>query len=132
MAETATGSPNKPSHPWPQEIRVRQAERRLEVDFDDGETVSLPAELLRVESPSAEVQGHNASQKVLVAGKRHVGIAEVDPVGHYAIRIRFDDGHATGLFTWRYLYDLGKRQNEIFDRYVGALEAAGMTRDDQG
>ena len=121
MAETA--------HPWPQEIRVRQAERRLEVDFDDGETVSIPAELLRVESPSAEVQGHNAAQKVLVAGKRHVGIAEVDPVGHYAIRIRFDDGHATGLFTWRYLYDLGKRQDEILGRYVAALEAAGMSRE---
>ncbi len=130
MAETASDTAQgTPSNPWPQEIRVRQGERRLEVDFDDGETVSLPAELLRVESPSAEVQGHNASQKVLVAGKRHVGIAEVDPVGHYAIRIRFDDGHATGLFTWRYLYDLGKRQDEILGRYVAALEAAGMSRD---
>lgn len=129
MAKTAPESVQQTSHPWPQEIRVRQAERRLEVDFDDGETVSLPAELLRVESPSAEVQGHNAAQKVLVAGKRDVGIAEVDPVGHYAIRIRFDDGHATGLFTWRYLYDLGKRQDEIFERYVAALEAAGMCRE---
>ncbi|WP_366653845.1 DUF971 domain-containing protein [Fodinicurvata sp. EGI_FJ10296] len=128
-ARNAVSGPSSETAPWPKEIRVRRADRCLDVDFDDGTMVSLPAELLRVESPSAEVQGHNAAQKVLVAGKRNVAIAEVDTVGHYAIRIRFDDGHATGLFTWRYLYDLGHRQSEIMDRYSAALSAAGMSRD---
>ena len=88
---------------WPLEIRVKQAEQRLEIDFDDGQTFTYPAELLRVESPSAEVQGHTPSQKVTVPGKRRVGIVRLEPVGNYAVRIVFDDGHSTGIYSWSYL-----------------------------
>ena len=102
--------------PWPTEIRVKREEKRLEIDFDDGKSFSLPAELLRVESPSAEVQGHSASQKRIVAGRRHVGIMAVEPVGHYAIRIKFDDLHDTGIYSWRFLHELGERQGEIGPR----------------
>ncbi len=118
--------------PWPVEIRVYRAERRLEIDFDDGSTFDLPAELLRVESPSAEVQGHGPGQKVIVAGKRHVGIEAVEPVGNYAVRIVFDDGHDTGIYAWDYLYDLGRRREEIWQAYLRALEARGLSRDPPG
>ena len=114
---------------WPVEIRSNAAERTLAIDFDTGETFTYPAELLRVESPSAEVQGHSAAQKQIVPGKRHVAIAGVEPVGHYAVRIRFDDGHATGLFSWSYLHDLGRRRDEIWDTYLKALAARGLSRD---
>lgn len=114
---------------WPTEIRLKTAEHRLEIDFDDGKTYSLPAELLRVESPSAEVQGHSAAQKKLVAGKRNVAIQSVDPVGHYAIRLRFDDGHATGIYSWRYLYELGQRQNELWEHYLNQLAEKGLSRE---
>ena len=114
---------------WPVEIRSNSAERTLAIDFDTGETFTYSAELLRVESPSAEVQGHSAAQKQIVPGKRHVAIAGVEPVGHYAVRIRFDDGHATGLFSWSYLHDLGRRQDEIWDTYLKALAARGLSRD---
>ena len=89
--------------PWPVEIRANAAERTLSVAFDSGESFSYTAELLRVESPSAEVQGHSPAQKQIVAGKRLVQITAVEPVGHYAVRIVFDDGHATGIYTWAYL-----------------------------
>jgi DUF971 family protein len=115
--------------PWPVEIRLKQNEKALEVDFDDGSKFRYPAELLRVESPSAEVQGHGPSQKTLVAGRRHVGIMGVEPVGNYAIRIKFDDLHDTGIFTWRYLYGVGKHADEIFGAYVKALEAKGLKRE---
>lgn len=114
---------------WPTEIRLKTAEQRLEIDFDNGKTFSLPAELLRVESPSAEVQGHSAAQKKLVAGKRNVAIQSVDPVGHYAIRLRFDDGHATGIYSWRYLYELGDRQDELWERYLNQLAEKGLSRE---
>jgi DUF971 family protein len=113
----------------PLEIRVKQEERLLEIDFDDGSSFSLPAELLRVESPSAEVQGHGPSQKKIVDQRRHVGIMKVDPVGHYAVRITFDDLHDSGIFSWDYLYHLGKNQDEIWQAYLEALEAAGLSRD---
>ena len=113
----------------PLEIRVKQEERLLEIDFDDGSSFSLPAELLRVESPSAEVQGHGPSQKKIVDQRRHVGIMKVDPVGHYAIRITFDDLHDSGIFSWDYLYHLGKNQDEIWQAYLEALEGAGLSRD---
>ena len=115
--------------PWPVEIRLKQNEKLLEVDFDDGSKFRYPAELLRVESPSAEVQGHGPSQKTTVAGRRHVGIMGVEPVGNYAIRIKFDDLHDTGIFTWRYLYGIGKHGDEIFGAYLKALEAKGLSRD---
>jgi DUF971 family protein len=116
------------SSPWPVEIRVRRAERRLEIDFDDGAAFSLPAELLRVESPSAEVQGHTPSQKVTVGGKSGVGIRELDPVGNYAVRILFDDGHSTGIYTWSYLHKLGREQDQLWNSYLEALAAKGLLR----
>lgn len=113
----------------PTEIRVKREEKVLEIDFDDGKSFRLPAELLRVESPSAEVQGHSPSQKRIVAGKRAVGIRGLEPVGHYAVRIQFDDGHETGLFTWSYLRELGERHDEIWQRYLDSLAAHGLSRD---
>ena len=122
-----TADPYGTEH-WPTEIRLKTAERLLEIDFDDGRTFSLTAELLRVESPSAEVQGHSAAQKQLVPGKQYVAITAVEPVGHYAVRLRFDDGHATGIYSWRYLYELGDRRDELWQGYVAALETAGLSR----
>ncbi len=113
----------------PKEIRLKREEKVLEIDFDDGRSFSLPAELLRVESPSAEVQGHSPSQKTVVAGRRHVGILEVEPVGNYAIRIKFDDLHDTGIFSWDTLYDYGVRQDELWQGYLDAIEAQGLSRD---
>lgn len=117
-----------PATAWPVEIRVRGDERRLEIDFDDGASFSLPAELLRVESPSAEVQGHVPSQKVTVAGKRAVGIVRLEQVGNYAVRIVFDDGHDTGIFSWPYLYRLGRDQAQIWQAYLDALAQKGLSR----
>lgn len=117
------------SRHWPVEIRLRKAEKTLEVAFDDGRRFSYPAELLRVESPSAEVQGHGASQKQIVSGRRHVGIMAVEPVGNYAVRIRFDDLHDTGIFSWEYLRELGENQDRIWAEYLANLEARGLRRD---
>jgi len=114
---------------WPVEIRHKQAERRLEIEFDDGQVFTLPAELLRVESPSAEVQGHGPSQKQVVAGRREIGIMKIEAVGNYAIRITFDDLHDTGIFTWQYLYELGANQAEVWQSYLDTLEAQGLSRD---
>jgi DUF971 family protein len=115
--------------PWPVEIRLKTAEKRLEVDFDDGRSFSYPAEFLRVESPSAEVQGHGPSQKTIVPGRRHVGIMEVEPVGNYAIRIRFDDLHDTGLYSWPYLRHLGEHQDALWQAYLDALAERGLSRE---
>lgn len=114
---------------WPVEIRLRKAEKRLEVAFDDGRSFSYPAELLRVESPSAEVQGHGASQKQVVAGRRHVGILGLEEVGNYAVRIRFDDLHDSGIFSWQYLRELGENQDKVWSEYLASLEARGLSRD---
>ena len=114
---------------WPSEIRYISGERRLEIDFDNGVTFSYPAEFLRVESPSAEVQGHGPGQKQLVHGRREVGILAVEPVGNYAVRIKFDDLHDTGIYSWKYLYRLGERQSEIWNDYQAALAAKGLSRD---
>lgn len=114
---------------WPTELRLRRADKTLVVTFDDGTTFELPAELLRVESPSAEVQGHGAGQKKTVAGRRHVGIMEVEPVGNYAVRLKFDDMHDTGIFSWNYLYELGARREAIWQAYLDRLEAEGKSRD---
>lgn len=115
--------------PRPAEIRVRRAERTLELTFADGTSCSLPAELLRVESPSAEVRGHGPGERVLVAGRRHVGIAAVEPVGNYAIRIVFDDLHDTGIYSWRYLRRLCREREALWSGYLAAIEAAGLSRD---
>ena len=124
MTEPVTGATF-----WPTEIRLKKDEKILEVEFDDGRSFALPAELLRVESPSAEVQGHSPSQKQIVAGRRHVGIMEVEPVGNYAVRLRFDDMHDTGLFSWSYLRKLGEEQDALWQAYLDALEARGLSRD---
>lgn len=117
------------SRSQPTEIRLLREEKRLEVDFADGKSFSLPAELLRVESPSAEVQGHGPGQKTLVAGRRHVGIMGVEAVGNYAIRINFDDLHDTGIFTWDTLYNYGLHQDEMWQTYLDELERQGLSRD---
>jgi DUF971 family protein len=114
---------------WPTEIRLKKAEKRLEIDFDDGATVRLPAEYLRVESPSAEVQGHGPSQKQLVPGKARVGIAGLEPVGNYAVRILFDDGHSTGIYSWSYLRTLGAEQETRWRNYLAALQSQGLSRE---
>ena len=115
--------------PRPTEIRLKTAEKALEIDFDDGRRFRFPAELLRVESPSAEVQGHGPGQKQIVAGRRHVGIMSLEPVGHYAVRIRFDDLHDTGIYSWRYLHQLGCEMDRRWADYLAALEAQGLSRD---
>jgi DUF971 family protein len=115
--------------PTPTEIRLRRAEKRLEIDFDDGSSFSFPAELLRVESPSAEVQGHSPDQRKTVAGRRHVGIMSVEPVGHYAVRIIFDDLHDTGIYSWEYLWELGRDQDRRWRDYLAALAAQNLNRD---
>ncbi|UUX47993.1 DUF971 domain-containing protein [Nisaea acidiphila] len=114
---------------WPTEIRVQSAEKRIEIDFDTGESFSIPAELLRVESPSAEVQGHVPSQKKLVSGRAHVNIIGMEPVGNYAVRIKFDDLHDSGIYTWRYLHKLGAEKDQIWTRYLKELAEAGLSRE---
>lgn len=115
--------------PRPTGLTLHQASHVLEVAFDSGEVFRLPAEYLRVNSPSAEVQGHGPSQKVLVAGKLDVNIASIEPVGHYAVLLRFTDGHDTGIFSWSTLHALGREQAESWARYEAALAAAGLSRE---
>ena len=111
------------------ELRLRRAERLLDVAFDDGARFTLPAEYLRVESPSAEVQGHGPGERRLVAGRRHVGIAGIEPVGNYAVRLVFDDGHDTGIYSWDTLHALGRDQAARWRAYLRALAAAGRSRE---
>jgi DUF971 family protein len=106
--------------PWPLELRLSADKARLTAAFDSGEQFVLPAEYLRVESPSAEVQGHGSAQKQIVSGKEHVRIEALEPVGNYAVRIRFDDGHDTGLFSWDYLHELGREQRTKWAAYLKA------------
>ncbi|WP_144185842.1 gamma-butyrobetaine hydroxylase-like domain-containing protein [Elioraea rosea] len=115
--------------PAPREIRLRRAEKELVVSFDDGASFTLPAEYLRVESPSAEVQGHAPDQKVILWGRRHVGILRLEPVGNYAIRIVFDDLHDTGIYSWEYLRELGEQREARWQRYLEELEARGLSRE---
>ena len=114
---------------WPKEIRLKSAEKILEIEFEDGKTFALPAELLRVESPSAEVMGHGPDQKTIVAGRRDVGIMGLEPVGNYAVRIKFDDLHDTGIFSWAYLYHLGENRQSLWLAYLDALKAKGLSRE---
>ncbi len=114
---------------WPVELRLKQAEKLLEVAYDDGSRFSLPAEYLRVESPSAEVQGHGPGQKTLVAGRAHVGIMALEPIGNYAVRIKFDDLHETGIYSWTYLYELGVEHEVRWREYLEALAANGLSRE---
>ncbi len=113
----------------PVEIRLKREEHALEIDFEDGASFRLPAEYLRVESPSAEVQGHNPEQKQTVPGKRHVNIIGIEPVGTYAVRLKFDDLHDTGLYTWDWLYHLGANYETLWQAYLDDLAAKGLKRD---
>ena len=113
---------------WPEKLEFRASARTLDIRFDDGKTLSIPFELLRVESPSAEVQGHAAHQKKLVAGKAGVQVTGAEPVGRYAVRLTFDDGHDSGIFAWRYLRELGESVQERMDDYARRLKAAGLSR----
>lgn len=116
------------AEPWPTELKLDKDKRVLTVSFDDGAHFVLPAELLRVLSPSAEVQGHSEDQRVTVGGKRSVAILRLEPVGNYAVRIVFDDGHDTGLFSWSYLRELGEQQEARWQAYLADLAAKGLTR----
>ena len=120
-SETAT--------PHPTALTLHQSSRVLEIAFADGRTFRLPYEFLRVYSPSAEVRGHGPGQETLQVGKREVAITTVEPVGHYAIQPTFSDGHASGIYSWDYLYDLGDRQDELWQRYLDRLAEAGASRD---
>ena len=117
---------------WPVEIRLAKDRRTLHVSFDDGKVFSLAAELLRVTSPSAEVQGHSEAQRKTVGGKRNVTILSVDPVGNYAVRIGFDDMHATGIYSWAFLRDLGLNAERRLQGYLDDLQAKGLDRDRPG
>lgn len=119
------------SDPVATEIKLRNRSRVLEVTFDDGARFALPFEYLRVSSPSAEVKGHGPGQEVLVLGKENVGIRAVEPVGHYAVKLVFDDGHDTGLFTWKYLHELGREQAERWVRYLQRKAAAARGKPGQ-
>jgi len=114
---------------WPTELRLNPEKTVLRVAFADGIGESLPAELLRVMSPSAEVQGHSPAERKLVSGKRDVTIQKIEPVGNYAVRLVFSDGHDTGLFTWPYLYDMAGRKAEHWAGYLKEIEAAGLSRE---
>jgi DUF971 family protein len=115
--------------PAPTDITLHTASRVLEITFDDGRSFRLPFEFLRVYSPSAEVRGHGPGQETLQVGKREVGITRLDPVGHYAIQPVFSDGHSSGIFSWRYLYEIGQAQERLWAEYLAQLEAAGASRD---
>jgi DUF971 family protein len=113
---------------WPTELKLDKERHVLTVTFDDGQSFALPAEMLRVLSPSAEVQGHSEDQRVTVAGKKAVGILRLEPVGNYAVRIVFDDGHDTGLYVWDYLRELGEQREARWQAYLQDLAAKGLSR----
>ena len=115
--------------PWPTEIRLSKDKQTLKVTFDDGHSFELSAEFLRVHSPSAEVQGHHPSERKTVPGKKNVKITRVEPVGNYAVRIDFDDGHDTGIYSWTTLWELGANKEELWQRYLTELEAKGLSRE---
>ncbi len=117
---------------WPRELRLSAGGKLLKVAFESGRSFELPAEYLRVMSPSAEVQGHGPQERKTLGGKRNVAITEVEPVGSYAVRLSFDDLHTTGIYTWDYLYELGARQTEKWSQYLAELETKGLSRDRPG
>lgn len=124
-----TGSKQGTSAPVPTEIKVRKVSRVVELAFEDGKSFSLPFELLRVYSPSAEVRGHGQGQEVLQTGKRDVLLTALEPVGNYAVQPHFSDGHNTGIYSWEYLHWLGSNQQRLWEEYLRRLEAAGFTRE---
>ena len=114
---------------FPQEIKLHQKSRLMEIAFSDGSSFRLPYEFLRVHSPSAEVRGHGPGQEVLQTGKRLVELRSLEPVGSYAVQPLFSDGHGTGIFSWEYLYELGRNQEKLWAQYLEKLAAAGASRD---
>ena len=112
------------SAPWPVKLAFRKGEKRLAITFEDGSAFKIPYELLRVESPSAEVQGHHPDQKQLVTGKADVDVLEAEPVGRYAVRLKFDDGHSSGIFSWSYLHELGENADQLMAEYRDRVRAA--------
>lgn len=120
----------KPNTPTPESLTLHGASRVLEIGFSDGKTFRIPFELMRVYSPSAEVQGHGPGQETLQTGKREVGIEAIEPVGNYAVKPTFSDGHDSGLFTWEYLYFLGEQEQALWAQYEERLQTAGVQRDD--
>lgn len=117
-----------PNSPRPTDIRLHQGSRLLEISFDDGNSAMLSCEFLRVYSPSAEVRGHSPGQEVLQTGKENVNITGIEPVGNYAIKLIFSDGHDTGLYSWDYLYDLARNYEALWLEYLGRLSMAGIQR----
>lgn len=122
-------SRSEPNPARPTDIVLHQQSRLLEIAFDDGKRFQLPCEFLRVYSPSAEVRGHGPGQEVLQAGKREVNIRAIEPVGAYAVKLAFSDGHDTGLYSWEYLHELGRNQEWLWRAYLDRLEKAGASRD---
>jgi DUF971 family protein len=122
-------TPPSDTSTWPTEIRLNADKTALTATFDTGETFQLPAELLRVCSPSAEVQGHSPDQRRTIAGKRNVHLTGIEPVGRYAVRLIFDDTHETGIYTWGYLLDLGRTQDAKWAAYLAELAEKGLSRD---
>jgi DUF971 family protein len=118
-----------PKTPWPKELRLAESKDTLHVGFDDGSSYDFPAEFLRVQSPSAEVQGHSPDQRVTVPKKKNVKISDLRPVGNYAVKIVFDDGHDTGLFSWTYLHELGSDQSARWLSYLKDLQDKGLSRE---
>ena len=114
--------------PWPTDLLLAPDRRSLTVTYDDGQVITLAAEYLRVESPSAEVQGHGPDQKQLVPGKASVAIKAIEPIGNYAVRLVFDDGHDTGIYSWRYFLELHRSEANLWQAYLSALSAAGLKR----
>lgn len=129
MGDDAGAGPGKAARAWPTEIRLAKGGRTLTVAFDSGETHALAAEYLRVKSPSAEVQGHGPDERKTVPGKREVAIIEVQPIGNYAVRLTFDDTHSTGIYSWDYLLELGRRHERYWGDYVAELAVKGLSRD---
>jgi DUF971 family protein len=132
LGPAATRQRSMAHPPVPTEIRLHQQSRVLEIAYADGKSFRLPYEFLRVYSPSAEVRGHGPGQEVLQAGKKDVGILAAEPVGQYAIQLKFSDGHDTGIYSWDLLYEYGMRQDEMWQQYLGRLKAAGASRESQG
>ena len=116
------------SKPWPAELRLRKDRKTLSVVFDSGDSFDLSAEYLRVQSPSAEVQGHSPDERKTVGGKKDIAILEVHPIGSYAVRLVFDDMHSTGIYSWDYLYELGRNHAQIWQDYLDALAEKGLSR----
>ena len=122
----------QPGAPRPTEIKLHQQSRVLEIAFDDGKTYRLSCEYLRVYSPSAEVRGHGPGQEVLQEGKKNVGINAIEPVGNYAVKLVFSDGHDTGLYSWDYLYSLGENEPRLWQQYLEKLALEGLNREPAG